>query len=841
MRRITIDYGIDLGTTNSAICRIDHGVPEIIHTDYGSETMPSCVSFKKDGVVRIGQSAFSDLEKDKLRALKRKSSSVSNSFIEFKRFMGSDSRFSNINVTDELTPEDLSAKVISKLCSFVTDDEVKAAVITVPAKFTVNQKNATLAAARLAGIEQVELLQEPIAASMAYGLKAEEKNGIWMVFDFGGGTLDVALVNVCDGVMQVFDTEGDNYLGGKNIDEIIVSKILLPKIASSFAVNLTDSAFMQIFKDALKVEAERLKNKLSFSESETIYLEAGDWGEDEDGEEIDMEITVSRTEMERVIRPILQKAVDVCKTLMMRNDITFGRLSHLILIGGPTNIPLLRTMLREQITPNVETSINPMTAVSKGAAIYASTLPLKVKTKDLEHDVLRLDIDFDSTSVETNVAVPVKASGNTGLLEVVFIRRSDGWKSEPAVIGERGGIAELELLENMPNVFRIETRQNGDVVGCSPAEMTIVHGFKAGCAILPYNFGIEVFNPNRDRNVFTVVDGLNKNRPLPAKGFLYGLKTQCDIRPGKEKDRLRIPIYQGDDNAEGKPASLFEYISDVEISGDDIASFIPKGSVVNIQIQVDRSEMMVVLAEFTDSGQKVSKELDTSRRQAVRDSDYLWSLISQAKSLLNRLEEVADDLDEIKLLYDRLAHVGEDLRSESQHKQVEQHLKEILREIDDIDTASEWNRAYKPLKSSFFKLQIEAIRCKDSGVNQMVEEINRRIEAVAKTQNRTKAKELKVEIDNFAYALGEERYYRDFINYAAREFSAINWCDKKRAKRLTEEAFAILRDDPNASLSKIKAIADQINALIKPKCNVDIDGVLEKSEVKQLPKDLLSM
>ena len=216
MKHITIDYGIDLGTTNSAICRMEQGVPAIIRSDCGMETMPSCVSFKKGGTIRIGQSAYTDLGKDKLRALKKKSAMASNSCIEFKRYMGSDITFSNANAEHQWSPEELSAQILKTLCSFVSDDEVKAAVITVPAKFTVNQKDATLEAARLAGIKQVELLQEPIAASIAYGLKAEDKNGIWMVFDFGGGTLDVALVHVSDGIMQVFDTEGDNYLGGKN-------------------------------------------------------------------------------------------------------------------------------------------------------------------------------------------------------------------------------------------------------------------------------------------------------------------------------------------------------------------------------------------------------------------------------------------------------------------------------------------------------------------------------------------------------------------------------------------------------------------------------------------------
>lgn len=153
MEHLTIDYGIDLGTTNSAICRMEKGVPVIIRSDNGMDTMPSCVSFKKGGAVNVGYSAYSELGNSILRAMKRNKAVASNSCIEFKRHMGTDRAFSDSYSGHAWTPEELSAKVISSLCSFVTDEEIKAAVITVPAKFTVNQKDATLEAAHLAGLD----------------------------------------------------------------------------------------------------------------------------------------------------------------------------------------------------------------------------------------------------------------------------------------------------------------------------------------------------------------------------------------------------------------------------------------------------------------------------------------------------------------------------------------------------------------------------------------------------------------------------------------------------------------------------------------------------------------
>lgn len=814
MKHITIDYGIDLGTTNSAICRVEQGVPTIIRSDSGMETMPSCVSFKKGGVMQIGQSAYADLGKDKLRALKKKSALASNSCIEFKRYMGSDKTFSNINMNHQWTPEELSAQIIQTLCSFVTDDEVKAAVITVPAKFTVNQKDATLEAARLAGIEQVELLQEPIAASIAYGLKAEEKNGNWMVFDLGGGTLDVALVHVCDGVMQVFDTEGDNYLGGKNLDEAIVSKIILPQIVSHYALNLSDKEQYALLTEALKVEAEKIKNKLSYRESETLYLEAGDWGEDEDGEEIEMEISITRTELEEAIRPLLQKAVDVCKSLMMRNHLSFGQLSHLILIGGPTYIPLLRQMLREQVTEHVETGINPMTAVATGAAIYASTIPMKTSEKDSEEDTLRLLVDFDATTVDTMALIPIRTETPIDGLHVKMIRRSDDWESATIAIGEKGGLLELDLIPKQPNTFRLVATINDVAVRCFPAELTIVQGTKAGSAILPYNIGIEVFNPKKNRCVFTAFTGLEKNRPLPAIGTVYGLKTLSDLRPGNEDDILRIAIYQGDDSAEGKTAALFEYVSDVTISGEDIVSFIPKDSHINIKIEVNRSEMMTITAEFPESGQTIEKQLDTSRRQATKSTDYLRAQISRAYTQIDLFSGEIENVDEAVKLRSQVKQIEETLNEGAQHKQIEQHLKEILRQIEEYEESTEWERVFSRLRKAMMGLQIEAMKHKDPGVNKMTESLNAQMERVATLQDISRAKALQTHIENYKYTLQRDEIYRDFILWTDKEFCYIQWSDPKLAQRLIAQGMNILKEDPTAPLSRTQQVAESINGLI---------------------------
>ncbi|MCB0782580.1 MAG: Hsp70 family protein, partial [Flavobacteriales bacterium] len=227
MARNRIDYGIDLGTTNSAIARMEQGEPVIKKSDLQHDTIPSCVGWNRKGIEMVGETAFNQLQSDRLRALKSWEP-VQNIFIEFKRTMGTDKRYAPAALDKDFTSEDLSSGVLKKLKSFVQDENVHAAVITVPAKFTVNQKDATARAAKLAGFDMFELLQEPIAACMAYGLGADNKKGTWVVFDLGGGTFDVALVRSEEGILKVLDTEGDNHLGGKNLDYAIVDKLILP-------------------------------------------------------------------------------------------------------------------------------------------------------------------------------------------------------------------------------------------------------------------------------------------------------------------------------------------------------------------------------------------------------------------------------------------------------------------------------------------------------------------------------------------------------------------------------------------------------------------------------------
>ncbi|MBK8228910.1 MAG: Hsp70 family protein [Flavobacteriales bacterium] len=328
---------------------MENGQPVIRKSDLQHDTIPSCVGWNRKGVLMVGDTSLNQLQSDRLRSLSNWKIE-NNIFIEFKRTMGADKGYKPASVEKEFSSEELSAEVLKKLKSFVQDENVHAAVITVPAKFGANQLDATGRAARLAGFDQYELLQEPLAACMAYGLGNTEKNGRWVVFDFGGGTFDTALVKATDGLLKVLDTEGDNYLGGKNLDYAIVDEVIIPYLRETYSLDdvLEDPDKLGLLRDAMKRYAEIAKIQLSFKPEHRLLSELGEIPlKDAEGNDVELDLVLTRDRLSEVIGPVYQRAIDMTKALLARNHVEHSALSAVILVGGPTYSPILRDMMTQ--------------------------------------------------------------------------------------------------------------------------------------------------------------------------------------------------------------------------------------------------------------------------------------------------------------------------------------------------------------------------------------------------------------------------------------------------------------------------------------------------------------
>lgn len=802
MTRNKIDYGIDLGTTNSAICRMEKGKPTIKKADLGGDTMPSCVTITKKGGIRVGQTAYNDMKQDMRSQTKTWRKGESNSFIEFKRTMATDTKYHSSHANRDFTSEELSAEVLKALKSFVTDENINSIVVTVPAKFNVNQKTATIEAAKLAGFKKCELLQEPIAAAMAYGLTTDDKNAVWIVFDFGGGTFDAALLQVEDGIIQVRDTEGDNYLGGKDLDYAIVDNLVIPQLREEYALDsyLSNPDKKEILRDATKTYVEGARIQLSFKDTDDMISNIGELGNDEDGEEIELDMTLTQEEAFAAMRPLYQRAVDICKGLMQRNNLSGSQISKLILVGGPTYCPLIRQMLKEQVTPNVDTSIDPMTAVATGAALYASTIDAEVSDEDIKPEAVKLNIEYQSTTVETTEYVPVSLAGesNCDKVFVEFVRDDQAWSSGKIEIDGKGDVIELNLHERANSFSIVCYNDKGNSIPCFPNEITIIQGIVVGSATLPYNIGIGVWNTAKNRSVFRMATGLEKNRPLPATGILNDLKTSSQLRPGMAEDTLTIPLYQVDyaPEAEGRSTSLYQHVGDVVFTGDDVNTLIPKDSLVNVTLKADTSEQMKVEAYFPAMDITLEKDLDTGKKDLTQESaKEIKRGLAEAETSINRLAEDDMDVQNLRIELEGLKTENQNLSGKEKNV-VLGHLRVLLRKIEEIDLNTEWDRTEKKLRKEFADLEHAQNELGNEQTVQIVNQLRAQVDNVICQKNVALGQETIDQIIRLFVQLTMVYQCIGIIRDCSNRFGSIRWKNSSRAQQLVQRGLEIINDNP---------------------------------------------
>ena len=810
MAQIKMKYGIDLGTTNSAICKMENGEPTIKKTDTLKDTLPSCIAFSKRKVISAGDSAYRKLSSDKAKATKTWNEGDTNVFVEFKRTMGLDTLHKSTFMGRSYSSEELSAEILKALKSFISDDTINACVITIPAKFKTDQIAATKRAAMLAGIEHCELLQEPIAASMAYGLNAAKKGGMWLVFDFGGGTFDAALLKVEDGIMQVKDTEGDNYLGGKNLDYAVVDSIIIPYLQENFVIDeiLEDETKKQILRDALKPFAEKAKNHLSFNPicDDVEYL-IGTLGTDDEGEELDLtDMVVTQEQLKDAVEPIFQKAVDICKNLLTRNNLKGKDLGSLILVGGPTYSPVLRNMLKEQITPNIDTSIDPMTAVARGAALYASGIDCEAKT-EIKTGTIALDLTYESSSVESYEFVTVKLSKEecTGTIpQKLFIeltRNDKGWSSGKVEINEIGDVIECQLMEGKANSFTIVAYdEKGTAIPCFPNEVNIMQGIVVGSAVLPFNIGVEAHDGNRNKDVFVPLKGLEKNQPIPAIGVRNGLRTPLQIRPGMTTDRLVIPIYQGEHNAEGSSAIYNDHVTDIIITGDDVPALIPANSDLDITIKVDRSQMMTVEVTFPIIGETIDKEIEVYQRSGVKDLE-LAERLDEAKRKLRNLQSTSGVAEhETSEIQSMLTDILERFEGEKTTEDGKMHLLADLRrtflKMEETEEAHEWDVLETELREEFDRLE-KANNDLGNKYDVQVAELRRQTDITIRKQDVQMGHQVLAEINSLFVSVTLIYQLIGFVRHYSTNFGQYKWTDAGRARSLLNQGLEIISTNPS--------------------------------------------
>jgi molecular chaperone DnaK len=396
--------GIDLGTSNSAAATMIGGKPSIIQaaegTSVGGKAFPSVVAFTKDGQLIVGEPAR-----------RQTISNPEGTVLAAKRKMGTDFKFNVFG--KEYTPQQISAFILQKIkrdAEAFLGETVDRAVVTVPAYFNDNQRQATKDAGEIAGLQVVRIINEPTAASLAYGLDKAQKDLKIMVFDFGGGTLDVTIMEMGGGVFQVKSTSGDTQLGGTDMDNTLVNYVVDEFRKQSGLDIRNDKAAMMRVREAAE------KAKIELSNVVTTEINLPFLAYDAGAGPKNLVLSLSRAKLEELVRPIIERCKTAITQALQDAKLSTPDVDKIILIGGPTRMPMVRQFVGTVMGKEAERGVDPMEAVAMGAAIQGAIIAGDVSTDILLVDVTPLTLGVEVLGglreplIERNTTIPTKKS-----------------------------------------------------------------------------------------------------------------------------------------------------------------------------------------------------------------------------------------------------------------------------------------------------------------------------------------------------------------------------------------------------------------------------------------------
>ncbi len=539
--------GIDLGTTNSAICTYDGESTRVWKSPEQNDVTPSAIYIDKRGNKYVGKRAYDSAPH-----------SPNNSALLFKRLMGTSTPIELKAIGETKTPEECSAEVLKVLYGYlpeeIRNDPNTGTVITVPAAFNQMQKDATMHAAEMAGLGNVALMQEPVAAVMSV-MKARNTDGIFLIYDLGGGTLDIAIAESIGGRVNLLAHGGIAMCGGRDFDRVLFDNVVKPWLFENF--NLPDDLSVNPdFKSLMRLAnwaTEKAKIELSSREESVISLsESETRARDLSGEEIYIDIPITRQTLDELIEERVTESVTAARETLSKAGLSAHDVERVVFVGGPTNYKPLRDKVAFELGIPGTTDVNPMTAVAEGASLFAESIEWKSDNRARKSNRgqvssqgdLKLSFNYISRTPDTKakIALQIKGEALPGA-EFQIDSVDTGWTSGKMAL-QHGAIVSVTLSKQGENTFKISvTDSSGGPVPLGNDEIVITKTAATVDAIpASHSIGIEVLEKLGGKSVLDYL--VRAGDSLPKKGKKV-FKAAESLKAGVAGS-LNLKIWEGD-------------------------------------------------------------------------------------------------------------------------------------------------------------------------------------------------------------------------------------------------------------------------------------------------------
>lgn len=806
----TINFGIDLGTSNSLIAKFDKGNVEVFKNPNGfKETLPSVVGFRNDRIL-IGDQARTYLQRDPKSVVSR-----------FKRKMGTSETFKIKSLGASKSPVELSAYVLKELKNFIhSGDQLDSAVITIPASFDTVQSNATKDAGIQAGFKSVVLLQEPIAASLAYANKEKNvdlKNSQWLVYDLGGGTFDVALVKILEGELTVVDHEGDNYLGGTDFDALIVEKIVVPelekrgKFSNLLAEMKSESGQYNKLWHTLLVHAEGAKVELSNKTSTEIDLGTISDLEDDEGNSLDSIVTITRSEFEAVVKDAVESTIDMMKQILTRNSLQSNDLKFILMVGGSSFIPYVRKRVEEVMGISVNTGIDPTNAIVIGAAYFAGT---KEKSKDAgpvkqTNSTLKIRASYNKSSQELEETFSAKVEGELNGLQYRISSEDGSFDSGLKKLSSRI-VEDLPLREGAFNLFSFKiVDSEGNLVPIDLDTIQIAQGrYSVAGQMLPEDISLVkddlVAKDTRLEALFT------KNSILPSR-------TKKTVEVGKtvvkgSSDGIHIMVVEGPSN---RHSSTNKPIGVLSITGEKVSKDLIKGTDIDLTFEMTESRDLTVSAFVNGTGQEFSQVFTPKERKVSTQMLASEILMLETKvqaeiddARENGNKQVADDLDNVlRGVQDLIVNAGEISEDDVTDKkfQVEDQKRKLAQNVFELTSGKRLDQAKSAYAETKSEIQMLVRESGNDRERHIVSEILAREQTFINSTSPEKIQAATQELDSVRWhiLMRTPEFLRGMFNHLSEKRASMN--DQIQATQLIENGKRAIQRDDIEALQQINA------------------------------------